>query len=630
MINKRQLRLIAAMLQIPLLLAGCGGGGGGGGGGTTTTTPTTLTVNELLFAQTHVIPKQGLSWKLKGKSESLALIAHRDALVLISFAQPQPQQPQLQVWINQTQVGTLPLQPPSALPTTEANGPAFRSNSYSATIPKQWVKPGLDLKVSASNVATSGFLGPIKVDVDADFTVTVLPFYLYGAAPGIKGSPTLTTAQQPTAAQRQEMFAKWPVATLNIRTHATGKVQWPYMIITPRVGHAAYRARTKNDQIDGFDTMDAVLGILNALRDANGDWPLANTYYAPLMMADNTGAYSAPGGGLAGTGHGTGDHLFSAIYIHEMGHTFGLPHQGSAYTAGNYPYANGSLAGSAWGFDQNRQQFLAPFVPATAPRYNNCQTNPVNRQLDNQGRCIKQDPMQGGDGDQAAGYQYATFSDFSTAQMQAYLRSKAFVDANFSTGYSQWDSATQQRVAVSTATTKSALYGLNSGFPVQKNVPVYSIIITLSHAPCSAANPQSQCNAANVDTNISQIYPPLAYTGNLRATIDPTKPADLAAIDPNGTGNYHWFCQRNGCDYTLRVTYSDNSRYHVLLQHSFRPWFNPTGTPATTTTDPKNGNSLRIWGVNIPAGKTIAKIELLHTPMGWNGIPLNPTVLLVR
>ncbi|MBL1352391.1 MAG: peptidase M66 [Zetaproteobacteria bacterium] len=588
-----------------------------------------LTIKEFLFAQTHVIPPTGLSWKLQASNASLHLVGRRDALAIVDMTPNTPINPRLSIWFNKQQQASIALNPATSFPPTEAGGTAFRNNSYTAIIPAVYVKKGLVIKVLSDNYTTSASIGAIQIGVDADLDLKLLPFYVYGAAPNIKGSPPLAQSQKPDVATIAEIYAKWPVATLNVKTHGAGLIQWSYMIIEPRGNHAAYRAKSKNDQINGFDTMSAVLNVLSALRTANGDKNTANQYYAPLMMADVYGNYQPPGGGLGGGNIATGDHRYAGIFIHEIGHGFGLPHQGTAYTSGKYPYIGGSLLGSSWGFDQNKQAFLAPFLPSTASSYNNCLTSKsFIRQTDAQGRCVKQDPMQSGDRDKAATDKFGTFSDFSTAQMQGHLRKNIYIDPYATSGYSRWDTKSSSRVNIPSSTTKKGLYGLDNNFPIQTQVPVHTIIITYSHVPCTPLG-VGTCNASGVNTAISQIYPPITYTGNLRRVVDPSKPSDLTSIIPN-TGTYPWYCQNSGCDYSVRVTYVDGTTWLAVLQTAFRPWFKATAIPAATTNDPLNKKSFKVWGVNAPGNKRIFKIELLDTAMVWNGFPTNPTVLMSR
>jgi hypothetical protein len=76
------------------------------------------------------------------------------------------------------------------------------------------------------------------------------------------------------------------------------------------------------------------------------------------------------------------------------------------------------------------------------------------------------------------------------------------------------------------------------------------------------------------------------------------------------------------------VTFADDSQQFVILQAGFRGWFNPDISPEAS--DPKNGNSFRMWAVNVPAAKQLKKLELLETPDVWQGLPANPKVIATR
>ena len=380
--------------------------------------------------------------------------------------------------------------------------------------------------------------------------------------------------------------------------------------------------------------MSSVLDVLANMLKANGEASQPVAYYAPLVMLDANGKYFNPGGGLGlqGGDVSTGNPTYTGIYIHEMGHALGLQHAGEAYDIGQFPYLWGNLNGSAWGYDSNKQEFLAPFVASSSKSYGHCATDIFAghaRAIDSMGRCIKQDPMQSGDGDQASGYAFATFSDYSTAVMQrhlegvtnvnsdgthSYIGGKFSPDASFPSGYKRWDTAYAKWINVDTSTQKGGIFGLDQGTPQQTGVAVHAIGITISNAGTAGA---------------TQIYPPIDYVGNLMRTIDPTTAADRALITPN-TGTYYWFCQSGGCDYTVRMTYVDGTQRYALIQGGFRPFNQPTGTPASTTQDPLNAASQQTWFVNMPGTVAISKIELLSTPQVWSGMPANPQVLAQR
>ncbi|MET3130431.1 hypothetical protein AAKU55_000688 [Oxalobacteraceae bacterium GrIS 1.11] len=582
-------------------------------------------------AQTHVLPEAGLNWTLPHATGALHLAAQRDVFLMLDLGAAKPTRPMLEAWFNNIKLGAVALNAPDKLPPTEAAGPAYASNRYSNTLPAAWIKPGLMLRVAADNYTASDFKKP-EIGLDSDFDMRILPFYLFGANDA--NTQPFSVTGNPDAATRQELYAKWPVARLNMVNHPAKRIDWPYMIIGPveattsTVGVPAYRVTNHDQEHGGYEIMGATLGILSAIRDANGESNTNNQYYAPLLMLGADGKYSDPWGGLGGGSRGTGDYRYGGIFIHEQGHAFGMPHADDGYKNGAYPYIHGSLLGSSWGYDAGRATLLAPVLPKDASTYANCQGT-ADRIKDAGGHCVKQDPMQGGSGDQAAGYRFTMFSDFNAGLIQRYFEGqtsvdkagvhqysggKIIVDPASSTGYSQWDGIDKKRVEVVPSTTDKGLYGFDMGLPIQRNVAVQTLIITYSLAGTA---------------NVSQIYPPLSYVGNLRRQIDPTVAAQRAQIVPN-TGPVPWYCHASGCDYTVRVSYADGSVQHILLQGGARNWFSPSGAIPAEALDPLKGKSFMVWGLNVAAGKAISKIDLLDTPMGWNGIGGNPTVLLSK
>ena len=93
-------------------------------------------------------------------------------------------------------------------------------------------------------------------------------------------------------------------------------------------------------------------------------------------------------------------------------------------------------------------------------------------------------------------------------------------------------------------------------------------------------------------------------------------------------GEHPNFCKNAGCDYTLKVTFADDSEQFVVLQAGFRGWFNPD-IPAAAA-NPLDTSSYRVWGVNISAQRGIKNLELLETPEVWKGLPAVPRVLASR
>lgn len=568
-------------------------------------------------AQTHVLPPQGRSWTTaNGTARTLHLTGGRDTLVLARLTGGVAD-PRLQATVGGTVLGDVALAPPASLPPTEDGGPAYGADRYSATLPAAWVRPGLTLRVTGSDHAPSPATA-VAVGADPHFTVRILPFYLFGASE--QNTKPLSAVGTPDAATVAALHATWPVAGLDVANHPAGKAVWPTVVVAPRAdsggtARAAYVAGGTADYKDGFAGMSATLSALGALRNANGEGPLDVQYYGPLLSLNAAGQPTGSGGGLGGGSVGVGDDAYRGIFIHEQGHAFGLPHVGEAFDSGAYPYEWGSLKGSAWGWDESTRQFLSPSVPTSAERYRGCADDTFggHPRASDAGRCVKQDPMQSGAGDQSVRQRFATFSDFSMATMQRYFENgRPERDPSFPSGYKRWDAATGTYVEQSTATTGNAQSGFRQGLPAQRNVPVRAIVFTRS-------------NAGTAGT--TRIYPPLAFTGNLLQTVDPTSASDRALIDPTASGSGRWYCINSGCDMTLRVTYAGATVRNVLVQGAFRAFNDPGGATVSNGTTATSSASFKTYAVNVPADRQLTKVELLSTPKGWEGIPATPAVL---
>jgi hypothetical protein len=639
----------APSLLMAAVLTACGGGGSrsadtGGTAATpenppsqnpppTTTTPARAQMSRLQLAQTHVLPPEGLSWaQPNGKRLGLHLSAGRGALALVDAQPLDLAGAQLEGRIGGTSLGRVTLADNSALPPTEDGGERYSATARVAALPAEWLQPGLELRLIATNASASAWQA-VNVGAQTSLVIRTLPFYLFGATEAVA---SLDKASLPSAQALDELYAKWPISQLSVAAHPATKVSWPQLVIAPRNGGPAYVMNSSTDRKDGFDPISAVNSVTGAIRSANGEDPTANQYYGAMVQADANGSYDSPGGGLGGGHIGAGDLAYAGVFVHEQGHAFGMPHAGESNAEGTgYPYVGGSLKGSVWGFDQKRQRFMSPLVPTTASSFRNCANDVFSRtprQLDAQGRCIRQDPMQSGSGDQAAGDAYTLFSDYNAAVVQNYLEGVTTLNAQgqpvwdggrvvesaaSATGYRRWNSLTKSWVAVDPATedVNKGLYGVNAGYPLTRGVPVYTLVVTRSHAGTAGA---------------TQVYPPIGpYNGNLLRIFDPTSANDRVAMAPN-TGTYPWYCHASGCDFTLRLTYANAVVRHVLLQGGFRSFFEPSEATKASASDPLDKDSFRRFAINVPADAALTKVELLDTPQAYAGIGTQPAVLATR
>ena len=104
-----------------------------------------------------------------------------------------------------------------------------------------------------------------------------------------------------------------------------------------------------------------------------------------------------------------------------MGHAFNIGHSSPAYEKGTYPYINGGLDGSEWGYDSINNVFLDVYRHGTMNATTGCKANESRTTKDALGRCYKGDPMAGGQGSRDAGQPFQIFSDYHAARMQKYF-----------------------------------------------------------------------------------------------------------------------------------------------------------------------------------------------------------------
>jgi hypothetical protein len=630
--NMKRHNVVAVLLAAAL--SACDGGDSGG----STPAPVSasapvapivaLKLASVEFAQTHILPEAGLTWTLSNDTSSLKLVGKRDTLVLVTLGVTDAANPVINATANGTPLGKVALSLPSALPPTEAGGAPNKAGVYSAVLPAAWLVKGLSLTISADNYLASTTSAP-AIGAASVLELNIIPFYLFGA--NDENSETLASIQAPSVAVQNDLYDKWPVSELKIKPFNGGRIDMPSIVVAPRpnsnnVRQPAYLLSNMDEQQDGYAAMDSVLTLTKLMRQANGEAATNTLYYGPMLVLNAAGKQKSLGGGLGSNGGGVGDTAYSGIFLHEMGHAFGLPHANDGYVAGKYPYVGGSTKGSVWGYNQIAKLFLNLLVDKTAETFASCtQTNQINAA----GQCYKQDPMQSGHQDRTSGSRFGTFSDFNISKIQQWFEGKTttdtlgkrtysggviFPDMRFASGYARWDSIDGHFFEYTPALYQGGIYGINDDLPIAKAVPVYTIMLAYSQARSAGA---------------SLIYAPIKYTGNLIKTFDPTNSQDLADFSVD-TGKFPNYCKAAGCDYSVRVTYSDGSMVYRVLKDGFRSWLTPTAPVPASASDPLSTSSLRRWAINVPADKNILKIELLDTPTVWRGLPASPTVLLSR
>lgn len=647
-----------SMLLLASALAACGGGGksttpppAGSQGGSTPTGPTTPgpsnpappttpppgtppptpeppgpvtptpvppagtpKVANVEVAQTHVIPPDGRSLqapvdKTNNEVRLLRLVAGRPALLMI---QPQGQPAALQVRARLASgrtLGPLSLKPPAQLPATDDDAqPAYSNSKYSLIMPADWVQRGTTLELSQDNFASAALDIPLTAEPGANVNLYTIPIYLWGARPAESEVKDFRLSSIDTNGYRldYEYQEKLPFAHVN-QIIGAGMIL-DQMVVPPRNDDEfCYPAmplanREQAAQID-LDVAGMLYGRVSDLssKTAADDDRFQSIYYGYIQYKHANGEqkpdiWTAWGGGNVAISSSDWNptNLFSAVFNHEVGHAYGLPHADSAASDGSYPYPFGRKSGSSWGYDANRNELLTT-------RQITGRTCNSNQLVDN--ICYQGTPLSGGDNDRMAGkYRWTTFADYQAAQIQDWAMSKYQPDSTANGGYALWDRTRQ------TSTGMSAYHALRLASTVLKRgQDVYTVMGTISHY--------------NLAPAATRLYVSGQWKNNLPRHFDPTVQADMDLMKDSSTpgGSAGHYCMDTGCDYTLVVTYADNTVLRVLLPVGYR-----TGAGGMRedpqARDALNERNFQAYAVNIPGGRQgVTKLELFSTPFGTLG-----------
>ena len=601
--------------------------------------------------------------------ERLHLVGRRKTLAIVEFGHATvPSSPRLRISNNHTTVPTdVALNPPSALPPTyddadpatlDDGGP-FSTTAYSVLLDADMIQQGLVVviplhdgseKVYSADAHT--LTDRLRVGCPTHFKMVSLPFYFFGANEHTRRSDgTALTAEYAGVippVKLDAFFARIPVANLTFVHHPARKFQSRDCIVAPQQGEPARRFSSKDaidgrdgdgvytDPMAGYKAMGSILGLLSLISTLDGESGMASQYYASFIAVDNNGWYSGPGGGLGGGHRGTGDYSFGGVFIHEMGHAFGMPHVGGAFDAGRYPYPNGGLSGSEWGYDVNNNVFLDVYQHGTMNATTGCKSpnaglssNISAYPKDGLGRCYKQDPMQGGSVD--AGQPYAIFSDFHAGQIQGYFEGstasngRLFFDESTDT-YERWDPTVGVFVPQATTISDLRLRVASREVPVVKIIASLSCIelacrsIADGSAPPLLRTSSLAYTALSDTSSITSIYQVMEHVGNAVAGVDVDDPVAMARITWDGSAPDRGF-SHHGVDFFFAVTFADGSVKRVAIAGSFRSYYNPTGPVNANADTPSNGASYKLVGAALSSdGRMVQSVDLYYAPLVWEGV----------
>jgi hypothetical protein len=512
-----------------------------------------LKIAQVFFAQNHVLATDNPLFGLVGNLEALIKVQ--------VYSQTPRQSPavcaKLALGAN---VLDLPLKGPEVLPKPPVCNPMLLEqrydDSFAAIIPREWIKPGLQVMVELRErkgtpngvVLDRKVFDRLPVGAPTRLIMTMFDFHFFGGAKG---------ADYPKG-WFEELASKLPVAEMELRR--VRGISLDKLVMMPRGDKPATlcSSRSEYEKKTGmkFDGEQDIAGRWNgALKEAAGaGWGgVRRLYYSNIYGVFSGGT----GGGLSGRGNGTSP----GILIHELGHAFGLPHWAGKT---QYPYIGDMYGisspggsdfphvGPTWAFDLARRAFISPIENGS----------------------YKKDPMQGGGAGDRNPYLFRQFSDYSVSRIRGCLESTQVVWDERAGGYVQWD--------LSTGSYSKVARGRGGPHcPIEDDVDVISVLVSAS--------------LVTAEANI--VYPPIGpYKAGRLETFDASSPADISRARGSGY-------DESKCNVCLRVTQGKKVTTYLL-----KDGLNPKS-------DPKAPDSLCTVAVNLPARDgEVSQADLLHTP----------------
>lgn len=544
---------------------------------------TTAQIAEVYLAQTH---RNAIDHPL------FFTIGHRPALLQLAVegigAAPDVQ---VEGFFQEQPLGKLCLSGPTILKETIDLNAANLQDYFSVTLPKSWMKNGLELVLTAGNItrtltAEELKIGPytelnlvmVTMDVmdynDEPHFTSIFDTFLQEVASAIPAS-VIRFGEFPEVLKFPELVASNDEVQL-LRLKSVAEI-------------------AQNGIMDEGKINSVAMNFISNLHKSTGDY-LSTVYFGNTLNL-------APGGWGGGGSFVSPE--FTDVFIHELGHALSLLHWEETFGADPtnedsfiYPYGGedgiAGGRGDTWNFIQDVYEFEDSYC-----------RNPESEQLSLE----RSDAMQREINclnERANGFgPWDGFGNYSTLAMHRYL-----IGANVKRGTVKYRG-------------KEAAYQL----PYQDGFPTVSLVNGKREYTRDDLQPKHFENddlvrlpwveklnqevyliygtAHKTQPQANIVYEPIKYNGTLIPVIDPTNPVmftTLKNLSPEAAPNF--FGQNR--DLTVKITYEDGTFLHAII---------PFDT--TRETDDDLGNwrqDLSNFSLVIPGAKKPCKVEVFDRP----------------
>ncbi len=537
----------------------------------------TASIEEVFIAQTH---RHSISHPL------LFTIGERPALLQMavtgSGAAPDVQ---VEGTMDGNSIGTLCLDGPSVLSASIDLATANFDEYFSVTLPKAWVKIGLELHLTAGDEVLTLTQEDLKIRpyTELNMVLVNMDFMDYNNEP--HRTPVFENFLQEVASAIPASvvrFGKFP-GTLRLPEFALYNADNNTVVVSTNDMIGDVGVNTGNINFDANILIDK-------MRTSMGDSP--NTIYFGNTLNLDPGGWGGDGSFVS--------FEYRDVFLHELGHALSLPHWVEDYrltdpdpTQYSYPFTGeegeASGRGDTWNFIQATYEFVSPTCTDESGVIGTERSDAMQRGFYcNETRTNGSGPWDG-------------FGAFSAMAMSNYLLGTEpywgqiedrgeLLDFHFreNDGYPIASLVNGQRVFTRHQSQPQNTYKENDfRLPGQEQIEQDAYLIYGSAHP--------DVDSANI------VYEPIKYKGTILPVIDPTDPVMFSTLQNMTYEDAPEFYGR-ARDITLKLTYIDGTIKHVLV---------PFQSYERQEYFPENARP-EYFAVSVPADDLLCNIEMYH------------------
>lgn len=552
-------------------------------GNCTGSTNATATIAEVFLAQTH---RHAIGHPF------FFTIGYRPALFQVAVT-GSGNSPDVQVEgeLDGVPIGSLCLKGPAVLSETiDLATPNFE-DYFSVTLPKDWVRPGLELKVIVGGQSRTITPAELKVGPYTEMNLVMVNM-------DVLDYNTEDPQYSVFDDFLEEVASAIPASVVRFGVFPE-PLPFPELVAsndTEPLVRLSSRSQLNDNGIFNEGAINSVaVEFLANLHKSTNDY-LSTVYFGNTLNLTPGGW----GGGKSFVGFD-----YTDIFIHELGHALSLPHWESHFdiTINNefeylYPYGgasgeDGGGRGSTWNFIQDSYEFVSP-VCTEGENAGMERSDCMQRNF----RCIEERPSGMGPWD--------GFGDFSAYAMHRYL-----VGADIAINGEVTDRGAAQDFQLNVQE-GFPIVSLENGAraynrdPVQRQETTYEEKLELVLPGEEQLNTDSYLIYGTIHETQAQaniVYKPVKFNGTLPPVIDPTSPAIFAQLQQTPANLLY-----DPRDITLKLTYVDGTVLHALNPyHSFfrAPYTDNLGIFRY---------DLCNFSLVVPGDKPLQKVELYKRP----------------